>query len=99
MTPEYMGNDMIIDLDSKHRIIGRTRSWDLQTLREITKGKRAGEIEWKTLGYFTTFARALSEAAQREIRTNPAHGMAEAIEALQALSGKYGAIFEGWSNG
>ena len=81
---------MIIDIDSKNRIRGASNCWNLESER-IIKGKP----DWGADGYYSTFANALHAAAQRELRTDPAHGIAEAMEAVNRLTDKYAAIFEG----
>ena len=75
---------MIIDLDTKTRICGTERCWELQRLRNYKGGKK-----WEPYKWFTTFRHALAEAVQGEIRIHPAHGITEAIEAVSAITQKY----------
>ena len=80
---------MIIDIDPKHRIRGTQHCWQLE-VEHISDGKTA----WRPIKYFATFGVALREAAQRELRTNPAHGLTEALEAVHRLTHKYSQIFD-----
>ena len=84
---------MIIDLDEKTRIVGTEDCWTIQRLPE-KKPDSKNDPEWRTATYHTTFDSALSAALQREIRIHPAHGVAEAIEAIEALTARYTAIFD-----
>lgn len=81
---------MIIPIDENTRIRGTTMCWNLETYR--AGGKTPG---WVAEKYFSTFQLALSAAMQREIRTHPAETLAEAIEAVEAISRRYGNILEG----
>ncbi len=75
---------MIIDLDPKTRIKGLESCWALQRKRN-----RAGTDSWQSYKWFTSFGRALEEAVQHEIRTHPAYGLAEALEAVAELVQRY----------
>ena len=75
---------MIIQLDSETRIKGTTRCWELQQQRNYKGGKR-----WEPYKWFTTFRCALDEAVHREIRSHPAHTLADAIEAVSGVVQKY----------
>ena len=75
---------MIIQLNSKTRIFGTERAWELQRLRNYK-----GDKKWEPYKWFTTFRCALDEAVHREIRTHPAHTLSDAIEAVSALVQKY----------
>ncbi len=71
---------MIIQLDSRTRIVGTNRAWELQRLRNYKGGKK-----WEPYKWFSTFRQALDEAVHSEIRTHPAHTLADAIDAVSAL--------------
>ena len=75
---------MIIPIDDEIRIVGKERAWELQRYRNYKGGKR-----WEPYKWFTTFRSALEEAVHREIRTHPANGLSEAIEAVSGLVQKY----------
>ena len=75
---------MIIQLDSKTRIVGSNRAWELQRQRNYKGDKR-----WEPFKWFTTFRSALEDAVHREIRTHPATSLSEAIEAVSGLVLKY----------
>ncbi len=75
---------MIIQLDSKTRIVGTDRAWELQYPRT-----RNGEESWEPYKWFTTFRSALDEAVHREIRLHPAIGLAEAIDAVSSIVQRY----------
>ena len=75
---------MIIQLDSKTRIVGTERAWELQYPRT-----RNGEESWEPYKWFTSFGAALEEAVHRDIRTHPAASLSEAIEAVSSLVQKY----------
>ncbi len=71
---------MIIQLDSKSRIVGTDHAWELQRQRNYKGGTK-----WTPYKWFTTFRSALEEAVHREIRTHPAASLSEAIEAVSGL--------------
>jgi len=71
---------MIIQLDDDTRIKGTPRCWELQRLRNYKGSKR-----WEPYKWFSTFRQALDEAVHSEIRTDPAHTLADAIDAVSAL--------------
>ena len=75
---------MIIQLDSKTRIQGTKRAWELQRLRNDKGTKR-----WVAYKWHSTFGTALQEAVHREIRVHPAASLSEAIEAVLGLVQKY----------
>ncbi len=75
---------MIIQLDSKSRIVGTDHAWELQRQRNYKGGTK-----WATYKWFTTFRSALEEAVHREIRLHPANGLSEAIEAVSGLVRRY----------
>ena len=75
---------MIVQLDPKTRIKGTERAWELQRHRNYKGDKR-----WEPYKWFTTFRSALDEAVHREIRTHPANGLSEAIEAVSGLVQRY----------
>ena len=80
---------MIIPIDEKTRIQGDERCWMIQVAKKVK-----GETRWHTQGYYRKFGRALSEAAEHEIRMHPAHGVQEALEALKQIEQKYDALFD-----
>jgi len=80
---------MIIPIDDKTRIRGTERCWQIETL-----GKSKDGPLWKPTAYFSTFGKALHEAAQREIRTVPAIGFNQAITALNHVTEKYARLFD-----
>jgi len=75
---------VIIQLDSKTRIVGTDRAWELQYPRT-----RNGEESWEPYKWFTSFGSALEEAVHRDIRTHPATSLSEAIEAVSSLVQRY----------
>ena len=75
---------MILQLDSKTRIKGTERAWELQRTRT-----RKGELIWEPYKWFKTFGSALDEAVHREIRIHPAVGLADAIEAVSGIVQRY----------
>ena len=75
---------MIIQLDSRTRIVGTNRAWELQRTRNYKGNKR-----WEPFKWFTTFRSALEEAVHREIRMHPANGITESIQAVADVVQKY----------
>ncbi len=75
---------MIVQLDSKTRIVGTVHAWELQRQRNYKGGTK-----WEPYKWFTTFRSALEEAVHREIRLHPANGLSEAIEAVSGLVQRY----------
>jgi len=75
---------MIVQLDSKSRIVGTGRAWELQRPH-----KRKGKVTWEPHKWFNSFGSALEEAVHREIRIHPADGLSEAIEAVSGLVRRY----------
>ena len=86
---EHLRQKMIIPIDEKTRIRGTETCWQLEKTRTVK-----GETEWRPFKYFTTFGEALHAAAQREIRTFPSNGIAEAIAACNRVTQKYAQIFD-----
>ena len=86
MAKALLGRKLIIHLSEKLRIRGTERAWQLESLKS--------DGEWRAFKYFTTMDSALHEAAQREIRTIPATGITEAIDACHAVTAKYAKIFD-----
>ena len=80
---------MIIPLDDRTRIRGTENAWQLER-----KHQRNGVDDWKAFSYYTKFADAVGAACQRELRTNPAHGVTEAIDACNRVTQKYAQIFD-----
>ena len=80
---------MIIPIDDKTRIRGTEQCWQLERTRTVK-----GVIEWRPQKYFLTLDDALRSAAQREIRTNPARSITEAIDACNHVTQKYARIFD-----
>lgn len=79
---------MIIPLNEKTRIRGTARCWQIEYL-----GQHDGEPHWEPKRYFLTFRQALERAADDEIRSHPARTIPDAIEAVSAISRKYGELF------
>ncbi len=75
---------MMIQLDSKTRIVGTERAWELQHPR-IRKGVEV----WTPYKWLTSFDSALEEAVHRDIRLHPANGLSEAIEAVSDVVRRY----------
>jgi len=75
---------MIIQLDSKTRIVGTNHAWELQRPRN-----RNGEERWEPYKWFTSFGSALEAAVHREIRMHPANGLSEVIEAVSDVVRRY----------
>lgn len=71
---------MIIQLDTKTRIVGTNRAWELQRERNYK-----GNTRWEPYKWFSTFRQALDEAVHSEIRTHPACTLADGIDAVSAL--------------
>lgn len=80
---------MIIQLDSKSRIVGTDHAWELQRRRNYK-----GSTKWEPYKWFTTFRSALEEAVQREIRTHPANGLSEAIQAADQIAARYSKLLD-----
>ena len=78
------GLTMIIQIDDKRRIAGTDLCWELQRRRKYKCGTR-----WEPYKWFSTFRQALDEAVHREIRTHPAKDLAEAIEAVSAITQRF----------
>ena len=85
----YWATNMIIDLDAKYRIRGTESCWQLEVW-SLSKGKP----KWTPKKYYKDFASALHEAVQRELRTDPAHGLNEALATIERLTEKYAKIFD-----
>ena len=85
---------MIIPIDDKTRVRGTEMCWQYERLKHYKTGKKAGQSEWRPEKYYGTLASALSEAAHREIRTDPAETIVEAIEAATRVLAKYTALFD-----
>ena len=77
---------MIIHIDDNLRIRGT------ETCYQIERKRKSGE--WRAYKYYTSFAKACAAACEREFRTHPAHGIAEAFEAARGLSQKYGELID-----
>ncbi len=75
---------MIVQLDSKTRIVGTERAWELQHPRT-----RKGVEVWVPYKWFKSFGSALEQAVHREIRMHPANGLSEAIEAVSTIVQRY----------
>ncbi len=75
---------MIVQLDSKSRIVGTERAWELQRPH-----KRKDGVTWEPYKWFNSFGSALEEAVHSEIRTHPAASLSEAIEAVSGLVQRY----------
>ena len=80
---------MIIHLRSDRRIVGTDRAWELQRVR-VSKGK----TEWRPFKYFHSLSAAVQEAAACEIRTAPANGLVEALDAVRRISERYGNLID-----
>ncbi len=79
---------MIVPITDELRIRGTEFCWELQRARA-----RHGKQEWEPFKYYSSFGRALEAAVEREIRLHPATTIAEAIEAVSAISHRYGDLF------
>ena len=75
---------MIIHISDEIRIHGTEQCYQIEKLRNCK-----GSQEWRPFKYYSNFAHALKAAAEREIRTHPAQGLVEAIEAAQDVADKY----------
>ncbi len=80
---------MIIPLNDQLRIHGTANSYQLERPRH-----RHGQVRWEAFKYFSTFRQALAQACQREIRIHPAHTLADAIEAADAIAARYGRLLD-----
>jgi hypothetical protein len=80
---------MIIPLSDKLRIRGTESAYQLERPH-----KRKGQIKWEPFKYYSTFGPALAAACGREIRTHPAQGLTEAIEAATAIAARYGKLLD-----
>ena len=80
---------MMIAIDDTKCIRGTSMCWQLEGLRP---GKDAPK--WVPFKYFATAEQALTAAAQREIRTDPAETIAEALDALNRVTQKYAQLFD-----
>ena len=77
---------VIIPLSDKTRIRGTNLAWQLESLKS--------DGEWRATKYYQSFGGALREAAQREIRTDSATGITEAIDACNRVTQKYAKIID-----
>ena len=80
---------MIIHVSDKLRIHGTETGYQIEQPKN-----RKGQIRWEAFRYYTTFRQALAAACEREIRTYPAEGLTEAIEAAHAVATKYGELLD-----
>ena len=80
---------MIIQVGKELRIRGTKYCWQLEALR-----KYKGKDEWRAFKWHSTIDSALREAAQREVRLNPASSLTDAIEAVVQIGAKYARIFD-----
>jgi len=80
---------MIIDLSNGVRINGTSSCWQLER-ESVTKGKAC----WKPYAYCVDFKAAIRRAYRDEIRTAPAHGLAEALEAAERILARYQTILD-----
>ena len=80
---------MIIQLTKEIRIRGTEHC--VQTERRRV---RKGKTEWRPFKYHSTYGEALRAACERELRMNPAVGLAESIEAATQISAKFGELFD-----
>jgi hypothetical protein len=85
---------LIIPIDDKLRVRGTPDCWQLEKLKTPKTGKNVDQERWEAFKYYTTLGRALSEAAQREIRVHPAIGVTESLAAAEQVVAKYAAIFD-----
>ena len=83
------GEAMIIDLDTNHRIKSTEMCWQIETPKTVK-----GKTRWHPFLYYPTMESALRGAAQRELRLDPAHGVHEALDAVNRLTLKYAQIFD-----
>ena len=81
---------MIIQLSDDLRIRGTETAYQLERTH-----KRKGQIRWEPFQYYSRFGSALAAACGREIRTHPAQGLTEAIEAATAIADRYGQLLDG----
>ena len=84
---------MIITLDAKNRIRGTSACWQLEEMRQAKD-----ESRWIPYKYFATFGQALTAAAQRELRTDPAQTITEALRACDRVTQKYARLFDAAGN-
>ena len=75
---------MIIQLDSRTRIVGTDRAWELQRTRNYKGNKR-----WEPYKWFPSFRQAVADAVHREIRLHPARTLADAIDGVADVVQKY----------
>ena len=91
--PNYIhahgGANVIIPINNKLRIRGTEQSWQLE--RAVT---RKGVQDWQAFKYFTTLCSAVGEACRREIRTHPANGLTDAIQAVDQIVANYARVFD-----
>jgi hypothetical protein len=80
---------MIIPIDDDTRIRGTSICWQYERI-ETRKGQR----EWRAQKYFSSLRGALECAVEREIRTHPAHGIAECLNAAKQATAKYAELFD-----
>lgn len=84
---------MIIPIDDMQRIRGAETCWQLERLKVAKSGKSGGDSRWVTVGHYTSLDRALSAAAEHEIRLDPAYGITECLEAAKRITRKYAELF------
>ena len=80
---------MIIQIDETIRIRGTKTCYQLERKRN----RRSG-YQWEPYKYFMRFGDALGAACEQDLRTHPAQGIAEALEAATRLSQKYGELLD-----
>ncbi len=75
---------MIIQLDSRTRIVGTNRVWELQRTRNYKGNKK-----WEPYKWFPSFRQAVADAVHREIRLHLACTLADAIDGVADVVQKY----------
>ena len=80
---------MILPLSNDIRIASDEHCWKLERKRT-----RSGKTCYEAFKWCTSMDSALHTAAQLELRTDPAHGIHEALVTLRRITEKYAKIFD-----
>ena len=84
-----MESRVIIPINDKLRIRGTEHCWNLEKATT-----RKGQPDWLAYKFYVAMADAVGEACQREIRTHPATGLTDALQAVDEIVGRYARIFD-----
>ncbi len=80
---------MIIPLSKEYRVRGTEHCCQLEK-RRVRKDKH----EWQAYKYFQTLGEAVGAACRREIRLHPADSLADALQAVDKIAGRYNKLLD-----